>query len=232
VSRTAPLIATVVFLIGATAAGGGNPPPPDPSQFSPRIDNPWFPLPPGTTFVYRGVKDGERSRDVLAVRRRTKVVDGIRCAEVFDRLYLRGRLEERTTEWYSQDAHGNVWYFGEDTAELDRAGRVRTREGSWRAGRNGARPGLYMFAHPAVGERAYQELYRGHAEDRFQVLSLRAQVTVPYVHSRAALETKEWTPLEPGTIDHKLYVRGIGTVLEETVRGGEERAALVAVERS
>jgi hypothetical protein len=46
------------------------------------------------------------------------------------------------------------------------------------------------------------------------------------------LLTKEWTPLEPDTIDHKLYVRGIGTVLEQTVRGGSERAALVSIKSS
>jgi hypothetical protein len=43
--------------------------------------------------------------------------------------------------------------------------------------------------------------------------------------------TKEWTPLEPGTIDHKYYVRGIGTVLEQTVKGGVERNALVSIRR-
>jgi hypothetical protein len=199
--------------------------------FGARVDNPWFPLRPGSTYVYRGQKDGEPSRDVMTVTHRTRVIDGAPCVGVRDLLYLGGRLEERTTDWYTQDAKGNVWYFGEKTAELDANGRVKTTAGSWTAGVNGAKPGIFMFARPTPGRWARQEYYKGQAEDHFEVLSLRAPVSVPYVSSRRALLTKEWTPLEPGTIDHKFYVRGIGTVLEQTVRGGSERNALVSFRR-
>ena len=122
-----------------------------------------------------------------------------------------------------------MWYLGEATAELDRRGRVRSREGSWLAGRDGARPGIYMPAEPTVGEAGIQEVYPGHAEDHYRVLALHAPVTTPFVRSRDALLTREWTRLEPGVIDHKLYVRGVGTVREETVKGGSERAVLVSV---
>src|SRR5438477_2372079 len=124
---------------------------PQPSHFTARVDNPWFPLKPGTTYVYRGVKDGHPSRDVVRVTHETRPVDGAPCVSVEDRLYLSGRLAERTTDWYSQDRAGNVWYFGEDTAELDRRGHVTSREGTWRAGSRGARPGIFMFADPSVG---------------------------------------------------------------------------------
>jgi hypothetical protein len=215
-----PLLSALVLLLAAA-----------PSSFTPRVDNPWFPLKPGTTWVYRGVKDGKPSRDVVSVSSRTKTIAGARCAAVLDRLYLAGHLEERTTDWYTQDAKGNVWYFGEATAELDAHGRVTSREGSWQAGRDGARAGIFMPAHPRVGQRGRQEYYKGHAEDRFQVLDLNAHVSVAYVSSRHALLTKEWTPLEPGLLDHKLYVRGIGLALEQTVKGGDERNALVSVTR-
>jgi hypothetical protein len=205
---------------------------PPASTFTAHVDNPWFPLRPGTMYVYVGTKDGKRSREVLRVTRRTEMIDGVPCAVVDDRLYLDGYLEERTTDWYSQDARGNVWYLGENTAELDRGGHVLNTDGTWRAGRDGASAGIFMYAHPAVGQSAVQEHYKGQAEDHFQVLSLRASVRVPFVASTHALLTKEWTPLEPGTIDHKLYVRGIGTVLEQTVQGGSERARLVSVRRS
>lgn len=197
--------------------------------FSAHVDNAWFPLQPGKTYVYRGSKDGKPSRDVVTVTSATKVIQGAPCRAVSDRLYLRGRLEERTTDWYSQDARGNVWYFGEATAELDAHGRVTSIEGSWQAGRKGAKPGIFMFAHPLVGRSARQEFYKGHAEDHFRVLSVHARVRAPYVSSVNAVLTKEWTPLEPGTIDHKYYVRGIGTVLEQTVKGGNERNELVSV---
>jgi hypothetical protein len=211
--------ALALLLVGGGRAAPG---------FSSRVTNPWFPLKPGTVSVYRGVKDGHAARDVVAVAHTTKTIDGARCAVVYDRLYLDGRLEERTTDWYAQDAHGTVWYFGEATAELDAKGRVTTTEGSWQSGRNGARAGIFMPAHPQVGQIGRQEYLKGHAEDYFQVLSLHAGVQTPYLSSRAALLTKEWTPLEPGVLDHKLYVRGIGDVLEQTVKGGDERLQLVS----
>lgn len=215
------LAGTTAAVLVAGAAGSPS------AKFSPRVDNPWFPLLPGSIYVYRGFKDGKPSRDVVTVTHRTKTVDGVPSVVVQDRLYLSGYLEERTTEWYSQDSAGNVWYLGENTAELDRNGRVKNTDGTWRAGVKGAKAGIFMFARPRVGRSARQEFYKGQAEDHFRVLSLNARVRVPYVSSRTAMLTKEWTPVEPGTIDHKYYVRGIGTVLEQTVKGGRERAALV-----
>ena len=204
----------LVLALSATACGSSA----KHAGFSARVDNKWFPLLPGTRLVYRGVKDGRRARDVVKVSHETKTIDGAPCAIVRDRLYLNGRLEERTTDWYTQDGRGNVWYYGEATAELDPSGKVKSTEGSWQAGRNGAKPGVYMPAQPKVGQSGRQEYYKGQAEDHFKVLNV----------TRHQVITKEWTPLEPGVIDHKLYRRGTGTVLEQTVRGGDERLRLVS----
>ena len=203
----------------AASAGGGNP-----AQFSARVVNAWYPLKPGTTYVYSGVKDGKPARDVLAVTHETKVIGGAPCVVVRDRLYLRGRLAERTTDWYTQDGKGNVWYFGEATAVLDRRGRVLDTEGSWQAGVDGAVPGIFMPARPMVGASYRQEFYKGHAEDHFRILG-RFSASGP----KNALLTEEWTPLEPGVLDHKLYVRGIGTVVEESIKGPNERLDLVSL---
>jgi hypothetical protein len=196
-----------------------------------RVDNPWFPLTPGTVFVYRGMKDGERGRDVVTVTSKTKVIQGVTCTVVEDRLYAGGHLAERTADWYAQDRQGNVWYYGEDTAELDESGKVTSREGSWESGVDGARAGIIMPAHPKVGRSYLQEYYKGHAEDHAQVLSASASIRVPYTSSTHALVTKEWTPLEPDVLDHKTYVRGVGLVKEETIKGGEELWKLVSVRR-
>lgn len=201
--------------------------PPGPTGFATRVDNPWFPLRPGTTYIYRGVKDGRPSRDIFAVTATTKTIQGVPCTVVNDRLYLRGQLHERTEDWYAQDNAGNVWYFGEATAELSSNGSVVSTEGSWQSGIHGARAGIFMPAHPHPGQTEQQEHYKGHAEDHFRVLTLSAAVDTPAVSSRRALLTREWTPLEPGVVDHKLYVKGIGTVLEQTVKGGDERNVLV-----
>ena len=223
----AAFAAALVALAAAASAGAA----PIPSNFTARVDNPWYPLKPGTVFVYQGVKDGQPSRDVVTVTRATKRIQGVPCVAIEDRLYLDGRLHERTTDWYSQDRAGNVWYFGEATAELDRKGRITSTEGSWQAGRNGAQPGIFVPAHPTVGQSGRQEFYKGHAEDHFRVVDLNASVTTRYTSSKAALLTEEWTPLEPAVLDHKFYVRGVGLVLEQSVKGGDERNALVSVHR-
>ena len=204
---------------------------PTPPRFVSQVDNPWFPLRPGTVYTYRGIKDGQPSQEVFTVTHRARTIQGVRCTVVSDLLYIRGRLHERTTDWYAQDTSGNVWYYGEATAELSARGKVVSRQGSWQAGVNGARAGIYMPANPRPGHGGRQEYYRGHAEDQFTVVSLSAHVRAAAVSSNHALLTKEFTRLEPGVLDHKYYVRGIGTVLEQTVRGGSERNELVSVRR-
>jgi hypothetical protein len=196
--------------------------------FTANVANPWFPLRPGSVYWYRGVKDGEPSKEVMTVTHRTKTIDGATCVVVSDLLYIRGKLEERTEDYYTQDAKGNVWYFGEKTAELDEHGNVKNTSGSWMAGVDGAKPGIFMFVHPRPGDSARQEYLKGEAEDHFQVVAIGVTATVPFKAFRGAMLTKEWTPLEPDVIDHKFYARGIGTVLEQTVKGGDERNELVS----
>jgi hypothetical protein len=220
----AALITSVLLIFLCTACGssGSASSPPSRPMFVRAVTNPWFPLKPGTTFVYTGEKDGQKGRDNVRVTGRTRMIRAALCTAVDDRLYLKGRLAERTTDWYTQDTSGNVWYFGEATAELNKAGKVTSREGSWLAGVDGAQPGIFMTGHPKIGQSHRQEYYEGQAEDHFAVVSLSASVLAPYTASAHALLTKEWSPLEPGTLDHKLYVRGVGLVREETIKGGNE----------
>ena len=119
----------------------------------------------------------------------------------------------------------------EATKELDRHGHIVSTEGSFKAGVDGARAGLYIPGHPKVGDTARQEFYVGQAEDHFKVLDLKAHVSVPFVSTNKALRTKEWTPLEPNVVDNKYYVRGVGTVREIAVKGPVERLELVSFTR-
>jgi uncharacterized protein YceK len=224
------LIAVVLAL---TAAGCGSTKheaakPGKYASFTANVTNPWYPLRPGSVYVYGGIKDGQPKRDLMTVTRATNVIDGARCVVVSDVLYIHGRVRERTTDWYTQDPKGNVWYFGEKTAELDAKGRVKSTSGSWQAGVNGAVPGIFMFAQPEQGRSARQEYYKGQAEDHFQVLKLGQPVTVPFRSFGAALLTKEWTPLEPRVLDHKYFVHGIGQVLGLAVTPPGDRTELVS----
>jgi len=202
----------------------------DRANFVSTIDNPFFPLKPGTTFVYEGVKDGDSQRDEVVVTRRTKVVLGIPCVVVEDTATHGGTLLEKTEDWYTQDANGNVWYFGEDTAEYEN-GKLASTEGSWQAGVDGAQPGIVMPAHPNVTDSFRQEYYPGQAEDTFWIVSLAQSVTVPFGHFDDALLSLEFTRLEPKVIDEKEYVRGVGLVRESAAAGPKEVAELVSVTR-
>jgi len=177
----------------------------NPNDFTTTIDNGYFPMKPGTTFVYQG----GAQRDQMAVTHSTMKVMGVECVVVDDRAWEDGKLVEKTYDWFAQDDKGNVWYFGEDTKEYEN-GKVVSTKGSWEAGVDGAKPGIMMQADPKVGHAYRQEYYPGEAMDMVRVLNLNASVKVPYGSFDHALETKEWTPLQPVLFEKKYYVRGVG----------------------
>jgi hypothetical protein len=179
----------------------------NPANFVNRIDNKYFPLDPGTTFIY----EGGAERDVMAVTSDTKKIMGVECVVVDDRGYDAGKLIEKTYDWFAQDNKGNVWYFGEDTKEY-KNGEVVSTEGSWEGGVDGAKPGIMMQGNPKVGESYRQEYYVGKAMDMAKVVSLNESATVPYGSFDRVLVTKEFTPLQPGYIEHKYYAPGVGQV--------------------
>jgi hypothetical protein len=220
---TAALSLTVAVAAGAPGASAAQRlPTPKAAHFgrdSTRVDNPWFPLARGSVYIYDGQKDGKQARDVMTVTRKTKMIAGIRALPVADRLYLNGVLAERTTDWYAQDEKGTVWYLGEKTAELNSHGKVTNTEGSFLNGRDGAKGGIFMPAHPAVGQGFQQESFKDQAQDRFRILSMSTSISTPAASSQTAMLTEEKTPLEPGVVDHKYYVQGIGTVKEQQVAG-------------
>src|SRR2546427_1138442 len=159
---------------------GGGPynPTIDPANFTTNIDNPYFPLKPGTTYIYEGPTSGGFIRNTFVVTTNTKLIDGVTCVEVHDQVFTDGELTEDTLDWFAQDKQGNVWYFGEDSDELVN-GRVSSLGGSWQGGVNGASPGIVMEAHPKVGDFYRQEFLLNTAEDTAGVLNLNQTVTVP-----------------------------------------------------
>lgn len=194
----------------------------DPADFVAEISNPYFPLLPGTTFVYAGNGDSNE----VAVTRETKRVMGVSCVVVRDRAWEAGQLVEDTDDWFAQDKAGNVWYFGEASKDIE-AGQVVGTSGSWEAGKDGAQPGVIMPAHPELGKSYRQEYYAGEAEDMAKAVSVTDSVTVPYGRYTDCLQTEEWTPLEPGVVEHKFYARGIGHI--KTIEGAAREYVLVRI---
>jgi hypothetical protein len=204
----------------------------DPSEFTTEIDNPFWPMTPGSRWVYRETDaEGTVSRVVVTVLDKTKTIaNGVEARVVHDQVTEDGEVKEDTFDWYAQDAEGNLWYLGEDTAEYEN-GKLKTREGSWEAGADGALAGIIMPAHPQVGQTYREEYYKGHAEDGAQIISVDALAKVPYGRFEQGVQTRNFSGIEPNVIEEKIYGRGVGVVLEITVSGGSDRAELLSYTR-
>jgi hypothetical protein len=200
----------------------------NPADFSTRIDNPYFPLPVGAQWHVRVTnQEGTVQHQVITVTDKTKqIADGVTARVVHDVVSEDGKPVEITEDWYAQDSQGNVWYFGENTAEIHNG--KRDTSGSFEAGVNGADAGVAMLAHPTPGQTYREEYYVGHAEDRTRVLALDQQAEVPFGHFRNVILTEDYTPVEPNVLELKFYAKGIGQVLAQTVSGGSEREELVS----
>jgi hypothetical protein len=198
----------------------------DPGGFTATVDNPFFPLAPGSRWVFEGEVEEGLERTVVEITGETREVMGVTCLVVRDTVTLDGEVIEDTYDWFAQDADGAVWYFGEETKEYEN-GQVSSTEGAWEAGVDGAQPGVIMQAEPQVGDAYRQEYFAGEAEDMAEVLSLTESVTVPAGSYHDVLMTEEINPLEPEVVEHKYYARGVGPVLTVQVQGGSDREELV-----
>ena len=237
----APMAAGIALTIAALAGCGGGESADlpqggekvtlDPAEFSTRIDNPYFPLRPGSRWVYRETDTkGARQRVTVIVTRRTKrIANGVTARVVRDVVTENGRTIESTDDWYAQDSGGNVWYLGEDTAEY-RDGRVVSRAGSFEAGVGGAQPGIAMPADPRPGLAYRQEYLKGEAEDTGAVVSVgEEQVEVPFGQfDERVLMTRDLVPTEPKVQELKFYAPQVGLVLSVHTDGDGGRAELVS----
>jgi hypothetical protein len=225
------MIAAAATLLAAGCGDDERDPRAEPRRFSATIDNPYWPMAPGSRWVYREIDADGVQRVVVTVTHRTRrIANGAVARVVHDRVTEHGRLVEDTDDWYAQDQDGTVWYLGEDTTEFEN-GRAVTTKGSWEAGVDGARAGIVMPAHPRVGMRYRQEYLEGEAEDQAEVLSLDERAEVPFGRFRHVLMTKDFTPLEPDVLEHKLYAKGVGPVLVLDVSGASGREELLSYRR-
>jgi hypothetical protein len=198
----------------------------DPADFTTEIDNPYWPMRPGSRWIYR---EGDQ-RVVVTVTSRTRDVMGIEARVVHDVVTENGEVVEDTYDWYAQDGDGNVWYLGEATKEFEN-GEVVSTKGSWETGVDGAQAGILLPGDPKPGLKYRQEYLEGEAEDAAEVLSLDARARVPYGAFEHVLQTRDSTPLDPDVVEHKFYAKGVGPVLAKTVSGGSGREELVAFTR-
>jgi len=210
------------------------------------IDNQYWPLIPGSVFVYyaEGEDGCEVSRTTVLASTKDDF-QGEYAENDFEALDVRDQewlseecdgeyvLIEETIDWYAQDDDGNVWYLGEDTTAYDDEDECPTTAGSWEAGSDiadvgsTAEAGIIMLAEPQKGLAYQQEYYEDEAEDMAQVKQTDAPVDIELGSYEGCLKTKEWSPLEPGHVEHKFYCPPDGLVLINELKGKTLRVELV-----
>lgn len=186
--------------------------------------NPWFPLVPGTIWIYA---EGDETVTVT-VTDETRVISGVTCRVVHDVALENGVPTEDTDDYFAQDIDGSVWYFGELSRNFE-GGLLTDLDGSWIAGENGAKPGVIMPAVPVAGVTYRQEFALGEAEDAATVLATTASESVPATScAGTCVLTLDFTPIEPDAREQKFYAPGIGPILTVNLETGA-RGELLSV---
>jgi hypothetical protein len=205
----------------------------DPADFTVDIDNPYWPMQPGSTWVYTESEPGGPTQDVVVeVTNQTKqIANGIEARVVIDTVSENGVPVEITEDWYAQDQDGNIWYLGEYVTNYEN-GEVVDHAGSFEAGVDGAQPGIAMPANPKPGLSYRQEYYKGEAEDKAAVITVgKERVEVPFgFFDKRVLMTRDLVPTEPKVQELKFYAPNVGPVLSVHTDGPGGRAALVSYE--
>jgi hypothetical protein len=256
-TTAAALAATAVLALGAAACGGDDTPTVteatptapsssagsnlpqgsepvklDPADFTTKIDNPYWPMSPGSRWVYRETDtQGTREKAVVEVTNKTKrIANGVVARVIRDTVSENGTPVEITDDWYAQDSAGNIWYLGEYVTNYDKNGKVVDHGGSFEAGVDGAQAGIVMPANPEPGMAYRQEYYKNKAEDKGAVITVgEEQVQVPFGHfDTNVLMTRDLVPTEPKVQELKFYAPGVGPLLSVHTDGAGGRAELVS----
>jgi len=176
--------------------------------------NPYFPLWVGHAVLLQGEELDEGEPVEVALRitvlDETELVDGVVTRVVEEREWQDGELLEVARNFFVTCREtGDVWYFGEDV-DFYEGGVIVNHNGTWRAGVNGAQPGIQMPSVPLVGARYFQELAPGIALDLAEIASVTDTLTVPAGSFTNVLKVDEGSAIETTSFGEKWYLRGIG----------------------
>ncbi len=176
--------------------------------------NPYFVLEPG----FQLVLEGGGTKLQITVLGETRMIDGVSTRVVEEKEWKDGKLYEIARNYFAICPQTkDVFYFGEDV-EFYEDGKVVKRDGSWLAGVNGNRAGLMMPGTPKLNMKYYQELARGVAMDRAEIVSLSETCKTPAGSFSKCMKVKEGSAMNVLEYEYKYYAPGIGLVGDEDLR--------------
>ncbi len=195
--------------------------------------NPFFPLNQGLVWDYENADE----RITVTVTDRTKLIEGVTCLVVTDVVEQKdgNKSVEITEDWFAQDVEGNVYYCGELVQNFeeqeDGEAELTDLDGSFKVGRDFAKPGLIMPTNPSVGDVNRLEFALGEAEDIAEFIDLAGTASTPAASCDGTCRvTLDTTPLEPDAAENKFYAPDVGFILE-TKPGTDEILELVSFTR-
>jgi len=189
--------------------------------------NPYFNLRPGRQLVLEGKEDGAQVRLEITALRQLETITfttargvtlTIPTRIVEERETADGELAEVSRNFFARCIEtSDIFYFGEEV-DIYEGGVVVSHEGAWRAGEEGALPGLIMPASFLLGSKYFQETAPGVAEDRAENTEMGLAVAVPAGAFSACVAIEETSALSPNSKGVKTYCPGVGLAKDGTLR--------------
>ena len=164
------------------------------------------------------VLEGGDTKLQITVLDETRNVDGVLTRVVEEREWKRGKLYEVARNYFAIcEQTKDVFYFGEDV-DFYENDKVVKHDGTWQAGKDGAKAGLIMPGTPKLKMKYYQEVAPQVAMDRAEIVSLTETCKTPAGTFTKCMKVKEGSAIDPRMTEYKYHAPGIGLVRDEDLR--------------
>ena len=176
--------------------------------------NPYLVLEPG----FQLLLEGGGTRLQITVLEQTKTVGGVVTRVVEEKEFKSGKVHEVTLSYLALcEPSKDILYYGEDVDNY-RDGKIVNHDGSWQAGTNGSKVGLYVPGSPKVQKKYLRENVPGVSVARAEIVSLTETCKTPAGSFSNCMKVRETSAIDRSVNDFKYYAPGVGLVNEENLR--------------
>lgn len=195
----------------------------DPGNFDPassiNISNEYYPLRPGTKYVYEGSAISDEGEEIerkieFVVTDLVKKISGINAVVLWITDYNDDELIETELAFFAQDNDGNVWGLGEYVEIWDEDGLVGGH--TWLVNvMEGAKAGVNMWAKPEVSDSTYSLGFAPapiNWTDRARVSKIEDELCIETKCYKNVIVIEEGDKSNPDAAQLKYYAPGVGNI--------------------